>query len=161
MSENELDILPKKNSFLQGFAEEEQFLLSAWKNNSLHNSWLISGVEGIGKATFAYKLARFILSADASQKDKYNSLDVDINSQIFKLISSNSHPDLKIIEKDYIDSDKRKIIKAIKEGDNLNDDELKSLKRSSNIKVDEVRTINEFLSKRSSSDGWRVVIVDM
>lgn len=34
------------------------------------------------------------------------------------------------------------------------------MKKSAIIKVDDVRTINEFLSKKSSNDNWRVVIVD-
>lgn len=54
----------------------------------------------------------------------------------------------------------KKVLKAIKEGERLSDEELKSLKKSAIIKVDDVRTINEFLAKKSSNDGWRVVIVD-
>ena len=52
-------ITPRTNPFLLGHEEAEKFLLDAWKNNSLHNSWLFSGIEGIGKATLAYKFARF------------------------------------------------------------------------------------------------------
>ena len=44
-------ITPRTNPFLLGHEEAEKFLLDAWKNNSLHNSWLFSGIEGIGKAT--------------------------------------------------------------------------------------------------------------
>ena len=48
------DLIPRKNGYLLGFEKEEQFLLEAWKNKTLHNSWLFSGIEGIGKATLAY-----------------------------------------------------------------------------------------------------------
>ncbi len=153
-------ISPRDNSYLLGHEEAENFLLEAWKNNSLHNSWLFSGVEGIGKATLAYKFARFLLSADTSRKDQYVSLDVSPDNQVFKLVSNNAHPDLKIIERDYTDADRRKIIKAIKDGEQLSGEEMQGLKRSAFIRVDDVRTINEFLSKKSSQDGWRVVIVD-
>lgn len=81
-------------------------------------------------------------------------------SPVFKLVSNNSHPDLKIIERDYTDTDKKKILKAIKDGEQLSSGEMKELKKSAFIRVDDVRTINEFLSKRSSNDGWRIVIID-
>lgn len=161
MSEiEEAYITPRTNAYLLGHEEAEKFLLEAWKNNSLHNSWLFSGIEGIGKATLAYKFARFLLSANSAQKDKYTSLDTLPDTPVFKLVANNSHPDLKIIERDYTDTDRKKILKAIKDGEQLSEEELQGLKRSAFIRVDDVRTINEFLSKRSSQDGWRVVIVD-
>lgn len=157
---NICDISPKNNSYLLGHDEAQAMFLQAWKNNSLHNSWLISGIEGIGKATLAYKLARFLLSADFSKKESYTSLDISPASPIFKQVTGNSHPDLKIIERDYTDTDRRKIIKAINEGEQLSSEEMKGLKKSAFIRVDDVRTINEFFSKRSSNDGWRIVIID-
>lgn len=161
MSEIDIpNIIPRNNSFLLGFEEEEKFLLEAWKNNTLHNSWLFSGIEGIGKATLVYKFARFILSADANKKESYTSLDIPENGSVFKLVSNNSHPDLKIIERDYTETDRKKVIKSIKDGEQMSNEELKSLKKSAFIRIDDVRTVNEFLSKRSGNDGWRVVIVD-
>lgn len=158
-SENN-DITPRNNPYLIGHGQAEQDFLQAWKNNSLHNSWLISGIEGIGKATLAYKMARFILSADYQKKDSYNNLDISPDASVFKLISNNSHADMKIIERDYTDTDRKKIIKAIKDGEKLSNDEMSGLKKSAFIRVDDVRTINDFLSRRSSNDGWRVVVID-
>lgn len=161
MAESEsLNILPKNNSYLLGQEKAEQILLEGWKNNSLHNSWLISGIEGIGKATLAYRFARFLLAADPDKRDQYTSLGVSENSPVFKLVVNNAHPDLKIIERDYTDTDRRKIIKAIKDGEHLSDEELKGLKKSAFIRVDDVRTINEFLTKRSADNNWRVVVID-
>ena len=154
------NLIPRKNDYLLGFEKEEKFLLDAWKNKTLHNSWLFSGVEGIGKATLAYKFARFVLYADYAKKDSYNSLNIPKDSGVFNLVSNNSHPDLKIIERDYTDTDKKKVLKAIKDGEQLSDDELKGLKKSAFIRIDDVRTVNEFLAKRSGNDGWRVVIID-
>ncbi len=131
---------PRSNSYLLGHKTEEDFLQAAFDKNSLHSSWLISGLKGIGKATFAYKFARFLLKDDG------------------KLVARNAHPDMKVIERDYTETDKRKIIKAIKEGSNIAD--LGDLKRSSFIKVDEVRAIGDFLSKKASNDGYRVVLID-
>ena len=149
MSDNEdCDISPKKNTFLMGHEEAEEFLKNSWLNSQLHNSILISGTEGIGKATLAYKFAKYILSKNESA--------VDSDS----LIINNSHPDFKIIERSYTETDKKKLFKSIKDGNRLDDEELKGLKKSAFIKVDEVRTINSFLSKKSGTDGWRVVLID-
>ena len=155
-----VNILPKNNSYLLGQERAEELLLSGWKNNSLHSSWLISGIEGIGKATLAYRFARFLLAADPLQKDKYTSLAVSENNPIFNLVMNNAHPDLKIIERDYTETDRRKVLKAIKEGEQLSDEELKNLKKSAFIRVDDVRTVNEFLSKKSADNHWRIVIID-
>ena len=154
------EIQPYNNSYLIGHEEAEQIFLNAWKNGNIHNSWIISGINGIGKATFAYRIARFLLSADKNKRQSYTSLDVPENSPTFRLVANRAHPDLKIIERDFIDSDKKKIIKAIKDGEALDDDALQDLKRSAVIKVDEIRTINEFLSKKSFDGNWRIVIID-
>lgn len=153
-------ISPKNNTFLLGQDKAEKILLDAWKNNSMHNSWLLCGLEGIGKATLAYRFARFLLSADESKKESYSSLEISENNPVYKLTVNGAHPDLKIIERDYTDTDKRKIVKAIKEGEALSEEELKTLKKSAVIKIDEVRMINEFLSKKSADNHWRVVIID-
>lgn len=161
MSELEQEIVtPRTNTWLLGLEEEERFLLNAWKNNTLHNSLLISGIEGIGKATLAYRFARFLLSADYSRKDEYTSLNVSADSTVFKLVSNGSHPDMKVLERDYTETDRKKIMKAIKDGEQLSQEEMQGLKKSAYIRIDDVRTVNEFLSKRSSGDGWRVVIID-
>ena len=160
MPELSSTISPKNNTFLLGQQKAEQILLDAWKNNSLHNSWLLCGIEGIGKATLAYRFAKFLLAADNSKKDSYTSLELSENNPVYKLVVNNAHPDLKIIERDYTDTDKRKVIKAIKDGETLSEEELRKLKKSAFIRIDEVRTINEFLSKKSADNNWRVVIID-
>jgi DNA polymerase-3 subunit delta' len=160
MPDASCNISPKNNPFLLGQESAEQAMLEAWKHNSMHNSWLLCGIEGIGKATLAYRFARFLLSADPTKKANYTSLETGENNPVYKLTISNAHPDLKVIERDYTETDKRKVLKAIKDGDALSEEELKGLKKSAFIKVDEVRTINEFLSKKSADNNWRIVIID-
>ena len=149
-------ITPQNNFFLLGQEEAEKVFCDAYNNGTLHNSWLISGEKGIGKATFAYRVARFLL--DNQRGD--NGLSTSPDSPSNRLITSGSHPDLKVIERDYIEADRKKIIKSIKEGEAMSESERQNLKKSAFIRIDDVRTINDFLSKKSSHDGWRVVIVD-
>ena len=151
---------PKDNNYLLGCEEAEKMFLDAWKNGNLHQSWLISGIKGIGKATFAYRLARFLLSADESKKESYMSLDVSPDSSTFRQISKGAHPDFKLLERGFLKTEKQKIVKAIKDGNYLTDEELGELKRSNVISVEDVRTVNEFLAKKSADGRWRVVLVD-
>ncbi len=160
MSETETSLTPKDNAYLIGHEDAEKMFLQSWQKSSLHQSWLISGTKGIGKATFAYKVARFLLNADADKRENYTSLDVSPDSQTFKQVSSGAHPDFKLLERGYLKTERQKIVKAIKDGNYLSDEELGDLKKSSVITVDDVRTVNEFLSKKSADGRWRVVLID-
>ena len=160
MSEEEISFAPKDNPYLVGHEWAEKMFLEAWKKNSLHQAWLISGLKGIGKATFAYKLSRFLLFADENKKESYNSLDVPMDNEVFKQISKGSQPDFKLLERGYLKTEKQKIIKAIKDGNYMSDEELGELKKSSVIAVDDVRGVNEFLAKKSADGKWRIVLID-
>lgn len=158
--EEEQNITPRNNSFLLGQDKAQEFFLHAYKTDTLHHAFILSGPQGIGKATLAYRIARFLLAADDKKKDEYTSLNVSESSPIFQQVASGSHPDLMVIERDYTDTDKKKIISAIKHGEALGDEDLAGLKRSAFIRVDDIRKINEFVAKTSFYDGWRVVIID-
>lgn len=151
-------IYPNENPFLIGHEKETEMFLTAYNSGTLHHGWLITGPEGIGKATLAYKIARFLLSAEAGKQ--YASLDIPENSPIFKQVMQKSHPDFKVLERDFTETDKKKLIKAIKEGEQVDEGLKQSLKRSAVIKVEDVRNVVEFLLKKSFNDNWRVVIVD-
>ncbi len=155
-----VEVTPRANSFLIGQEEAEKVFLQAWQNDNMHHAWILSGPKGIGKATLAYRIARFLLSADAHNKNNYKSLQVAENSAIFQQVASCSNPDLMAVERDYIETDKKKILSAIKKGEAMDEAELAGLKKSAFIRVDDVRKVSEFLSKTSFNDGWRVVIID-
>lgn len=149
---------PDSNSYLIGHDAEVELFLKSFNSNALHHGWLITGDEGIGKATLAYKIARFLLLAEDGKE--YKSIDIAPDNPVFGQVIQRSHPDFKVLERDYTETDKKKLLKAIKQGDEI-DNELKgSLKRSSVIKVEDVRDVVSFLSKSSFNNGWRVVIVD-
>lgn len=151
-------INPAENPYLVGHDEAIKVFLSAYNSGNLHHGWLITGDEGIGKATLAYKIARFLLSAKDGKK--YQSLDIDVNSPIFSQVVQQSHPDFKLLERDFTDTDKKKLIKAINAGEEIDDEMKQGLKRSAVIKVEDVREVISFLMKKSFNDNWRVVIVD-
>ena len=65
MSDDEADsdvLRPRETSALFGHDAAERALLDAYKGGSIPHAWLIGGPPGIGKATLAYRLARFVLA---------------------------------------------------------------------------------------------------
>ena len=53
---------PRENPELVGHDAAEAALYDAWNSGRLAHGWLINGPQGIGKATLAYRFARFVLS---------------------------------------------------------------------------------------------------
>ena len=53
---------PRKNADLIGHGGAEAVLLEAWQSGRLAHAWLLCGPAGIGKATLAYRFARFVLA---------------------------------------------------------------------------------------------------
>src|SRR5437667_10355131 len=53
---------PRETSILAGHREAEAALLNAYRSGRIPHAWLIGGPQGIGKATLAYRMARFVLA---------------------------------------------------------------------------------------------------
>ena len=106
---NQMEIVaPKDNTYLIGHEKAESLFLNILKSKTLPHAFLISGVEGIGKATFAYRVARFLLGYDEEKLKDYTSLDVSPQSVVSAQISSGSNPNFKVIERGYIEDDEKK-----------------------------------------------------
>ena len=48
----------------------EEFMLNSINTNKLHHAYVLSGIKGLGKATFAYRCSKYILSAPFSSFKK-------------------------------------------------------------------------------------------
>ena len=53
---------PRETAALLGHAEAERILLDAYRSGRIPHAWLIGGEPGIGKATLAYRMAKFVLA---------------------------------------------------------------------------------------------------
>jgi DNA polymerase-3 subunit delta' len=126
---------PRQTTDLIGHAAAEARMVQALAAGRMPHAWLITGLGGIGKATLAYRLARFFLSGLPAGADLATPPDTTAS----KLIMAGSHPDLLVIER-------------------LMDD--KKGKMQNTIPVDEVRRIAPFLRLTSSQGRGRVAIVD-
>ena len=64
MSEAEDDdpFAPRRQAQLIGQADAEAEFLAAYNAGRLPHAWLIAGPRGVGKATLAFRIARFVLA---------------------------------------------------------------------------------------------------
>ncbi|GAB3131263.1 DNA polymerase III subunit delta' [Novispirillum itersonii] len=131
---------PKENSLLLGHADAEHQVLDAWNAGRMHHAWLITGPRGIGKATFAYRVARFVLSQGDGPSGLFgppDTLDIPPESPAFRQIAQGAHGDFRVVERQWDEKKKR---------------------FRGEIIVDSVRGVGEFLAM--TAGGWKVVLVD-
>ncbi len=140
----------RMNSKLLGHENAEKLFFDLITEKTLTHSWMFSGPKGIGKASLAYRIARYLLctndkktkchrpSIEEKRSIKTGHLWVDPKLDIFQRVSVGSHADLLTIER-----------KPDRRG-----------KLASNIIIDDVRKINNFFNKTAAEGGWRIVIID-
>jgi DNA polymerase-3 subunit delta' len=120
---------------LIGHEAAEAAFEASRQRGRLHHAWLLTGPEGVGKATFAYRAARRLLGAPADLA--YGVLGANPDHPVSRQIIARSHPDILVIERVGEDGKPRKV-----------------------IPVDEARRLAEFFSKSPASAPHRVAIVD-
>ena len=82
---------PRENSELFGHQNEEDRFISAWNSSRLPHAWLLGGTRGIGKASFAYRVARYVLSRpDSSPRGKIGLFPVQKEQNTLFLASEDS-----------------------------------------------------------------------
>lgn len=137
---------PREAHDLFGHAKAEAGFLDAYNSGRMHHAWLITGPKGIGKATFAWRIARFLLATPMDDGDALfgappapDRLDISPENPVAHRIHALSEPGLCLIRRPW-------------------DREKKRLK--TRITVDEVRKMKEFFGLSAGGNGRRVVIVD-
>ena len=110
-------------------------LAEARASGRMHHAWLITGPQGVGKATLAYRFARHLLAG--APPDPQLSLDPSHPS--FRRVAASTHADLLTIERPF--DPKRGKLRA-------------------EIAIDELRQVAGFLRLTPAEGGWRVVIID-
>lgn len=144
--------LPRVTADLLGQQAAERQMLEAALSGRLPHAWLLTGPAGIGKATLAYRFARFLLAGGADAPagglfgDEPTDMAVAIGDQTARLVAGNAHPDLLVIERPVHREDVDKPAP------------LQRLTRD--LPVEEVRRIGPFLSLTPAISAWRVVVVD-
>jgi DNA polymerase-3 subunit delta' len=133
---------PWRSRRLQGHETAEKTMLAAHKSGRLHHAWLLAGPRGIGKATLAWRFARFLLAGQAQAGlfgSGPESLDVPADTPGRSLVDARSHPDLFHLRR------------------TLNPD---TGRMRAEIAVDDVRELGAFMHMTPAMGKWRVAIVD-
>ncbi|MGJ4893326.1 DNA polymerase III subunit delta' [Bradyrhizobium sp. HKCCYLRH3099] len=132
---------PRETTALFGHREAEAALLAAYRSGRMAHAWLIGGPQGIGKATLAYRMARFVLTHRdpmAVDVQSADSLHVDAGDHVARLIASEAHGGLLTLERSAND---KGVLRTV-------------------ITVDETRETISFFGSTAAVEGWRVCIVD-
>jgi DNA polymerase III subunit delta' len=132
---------PRETLSLYGHAEAERAFLDAYRAGRMPHAWLIGGPRGIGKATLAYRMARFVFAHPdqaAPEVAQANSLALPRDHPVSRRIAAQGHPDLLALER--VEDEKGKM--------------------PTMISVDLVRRTIGFFGSTAGEGGWRVCIVD-
>ena len=132
---------PRETSLLCGHREAETALLAAYRSGRIPHAWLIGGAAGIGKATLAYRMARFVLAHRnplAPDVQRAETLSVDPSDPVARHVAAGAHGGLLVLERTHND---KGVLRTV-------------------ITVDETRETISFFGSTAAVDGWRVCIVD-
>lgn len=100
--------------------------------------WLLAGEPGIGKATLAYRIARYLLRYGTTA-DGPADLFVAPEDMVSRQIEAQAHPGLLVLKRPW--DEERKRLKTV-------------------ITVREIRRLGEFFGLKSTSGGWRIALID-
>jgi DNA polymerase-3 subunit delta' len=161
---------PRANSYLVGHEEAEADFVSAWNGGRFAHAWLISGAKGIGKATLAYRIARFVLSDGGNTEAKDEGVAaVSADGGLF-----GDELPTDVLEAEgvavgdsplYMDED-TPFFKRVASGGHADLTVIekqyneKTKKMRTEIVVDGVRGLSDTFYMTSSEGGWKVAIVD-
>src|SRR5260370_1932031 len=132
---------PRQTAALFGHRDADTTLLSAYRSGRIPHAWLIGGAAGIGKATLAYRMARFVLAHRnplAPEVQRAETLSVDPSDPVARHVAAGAHGGLLVLERTHND---KGVLRTV-------------------ITVDETRATISFFGSTAAVDGWRVCIVD-
>ncbi len=146
---------PRANPDLVGHDAAEAGLLDAWNSGRLPHAWLIAGPRGVGKATLAFRFARFALAQGASQAEQSGglfgggpppapkSLALSADHPVFRRVAAEGHADMLTLQPGM-----------------PNPNSSPPNKPSQEIIVHWVRRAVDLLHRTAAEGGWRVVVID-
>lgn len=139
---------PRETAALLGQQAAEDAFLTAYNAGRLHHGWLITGPSGVGKATLAWRIARFLLATPPAEEGgglfgdtpaQPASLDIPPDHPVSHRMEALSEPGLCLIRRSY---------------------DQKASRLRNEITVDDVRRLADFFHMSATDGGRRVVIVD-
>ena len=133
---------PRDAGALVGHARAEDALLDAYRSGRLAHSWIIGGSEGIGKATLAWRFARFLfVNPDPRSLAVLSApnLATPRDHPSVRRLSAMSHGDAALLRRQWNEKSKRHFTE---------------------IRIDDVRDALDLFRHASGEGGWRICLVD-
>jgi len=130
---------PRANPELVGHDAVERELLRLYEAARLPHALLFGGPRGIGKATLAFRFARFLLARGTAPIRGASGLAIDPDDGVFRRVAAGGHADLLTVERIW-DPQRRRL--------------------RGEIGAEQAREIAGFLHLTAAEAGWRIVIVD-
>lgn len=131
------DFPPRLTRALIGHRRPLDEFVAAAQGGRLPHAWLLCGPQGVGKASFAYLVARAVLSHASPAQITHISPAVE--SDAARLLETSIHPDMYVLKRSY---------------------NKKTDKFRSDISVEETRNLKKAFALSSARGGWRVAIID-
>ena len=125
-------IHPRENPSLLGHAGAEAMLAEAARGGRLAHAWLFTGPTGVGKATLAYRFARWLLAGMPPGA----GLALPSEHPVFRRVAAGGHADLLTLSPD--SGEGKRVM----------------------IRVDAVRQVKGFMALTPAEGGYRVVVLD-
>ncbi len=136
---------PRDTAHLIGQSQAEAAFVDAFNSGKQHHAWMLCGPRGVGKATLAWRIARFLLATpDAEAGGMFDSpapdsLNISADHPVARRIAAGGEGSLKVVTRTV-------------------DPKTKRLRKQ--IVVDDIRALNGFFQMSSADGGRRVVIID-
>lgn len=136
---------PRDTARLIGQDAAQQVFVDAFNTGRLHHAWMLTGPRGVGKATLAWQIARFLLATPAPDPDAMfadrspETLDIPADHPVSLRIASGGEGRIRNVTRT-INPDTKKLRKE--------------------IVADDIRALNGFFQMSAPDGGYRVVIID-
>ena len=140
-SETDEPTLPFATNVFYGNGGTEAALLAAYRSQRVPHAFLLIGQKGIGKATLAYRFARFVLAHPdpaAPEVQAAASLAVDPAHPVAHRMAARAQGDLLVLERT---PNEKGVLRQ-------------------QIAVDDIRRTISFFGSTAGEGGWRIAIVD-
>ncbi len=129
---------PRAAPALIGHEAAASTLADAWRSERLAHAWMLSGPPGIGKATLAWQFVRFIAAGGVQVGQ--GVLASDPEHLAVRQVIAGAHPDCRLVRRSNNARPPHKL--------------------RTEISVEDVRAVGQFLRHTAAMGGWRTVIVD-
>jgi DNA polymerase III subunit delta' len=137
---------PRQTLSLYGQEQAEAAFLQAFRSDRLPHAWMITGPRGVGKATLAWRIARFLMARPTGGAGRFDespptpdSLALPPDHPVTRRISSLGEPGVFLCRRPW---------------------DAKAKRLSKYITVEQTRKLKSFFTLTAPDGGWRVALVD-